>query len=142
VLRSGDPVALVVSKGPEPISIPDYVGKSATVAKAALVTLGFDVDETSRYDDTVAAGSVITQTPSSGIGHRRDDILLSISKGPHLVQVPDVVGDSESDAVAALKAAGFNPNVHTSFGFDHVIIESPGGGHVEPYGSTVTLYID
>ena len=42
-LRPGDSVMLAVSKGPEPIAVPDVVGKSVSAAAAELRDAGFEV---------------------------------------------------------------------------------------------------
>ena len=89
-LKRGAPVHLVVSRGPRPIRIVDWTGKNGDEAEAALKEAGFDVARTDDFDDTVAAGTVISQTPRAGRGFAGDPIKLVVSKGPHLVEVPDV----------------------------------------------------
>lgn len=42
-LHWGDSVNAVVSKGPETVTLPNYVGQKAAAAKAALEKLGFSV---------------------------------------------------------------------------------------------------
>jgi serine/threonine-protein kinase len=143
-LRRGGLVHLVISRGPEPIDIPDFVHKNAADARSSLTGLGFRVTDVKAYDDTVRAGDVVSQTPASGTGYRGDRIRIVVSRGPHLVQVPDVNHNGTSAAQEALQGAGFHVEVKQytpSFGLGFVVSQSPGGGAMAPYGSTVTIYI-
>jgi serine/threonine-protein kinase len=144
-LKRDGAVHLVVSRGPEPIQIPSYVGKDGQHARAALRALGFVVGyPTQVYNDNVAAGLVISQTPASGTGVAGDRISLVISRGPHLVKVPDVYHQGTAAATQALKDAGFNVEEKPytpSFGLGFVEDQSPNGNDMAPLGSTVIIYV-
>ncbi len=143
-LKRSAPVSMRVSKGPRPISIPSFVHQDASAASSRLRSLGFVPAQTEQYDDNVAAGQVIAQSPDSGTGHRGDHIKLVVSRGPHLVQVPGVGSSGVAAAQAALEQAGFHVSVQKntpSFGLGFVVSQSPGGGAMAPYGSTVTIYV-
>lgn len=143
-LKRGAPVAMVVSKGPQPIPIPGFVHKDASEALAKLRSLGFVPDSTERYNDNVPAGAVISQAPRSGTGHRGDHVRLVVSRGPHLVQVPNVDSSGVAAAEAALQQAGFRVSVQEntpSFGLGFVVAQSPSAAAMAPYGSTVTIYV-
>ena len=90
-LRRNTAVDVIVSKGPRPIKIPDFTGKRADRAETALEKRGFKVDTTEVNSDTVPEGRVVSQSPDSGTGQKGDVISLVVSKGPVLVEVPDVV---------------------------------------------------
>jgi serine/threonine-protein kinase len=143
-LRRNDPVRLVVSKGPRPISVKDFTGASADTAEQALTHRGLTVKRKERYDDAVPAGQVISQRPASGVRYAGDPVTLVVSLGPHLVTVPDVNHYGEGDAKAALSKAGFQVNVEQNspyFGLGFVVGESPSGGTSAPYGSRVTITV-
>jgi serine/threonine-protein kinase len=143
-LRRDDPVRLVVSKGPEPIHVKDFTGGSADTAQQVLSDRGLDVKRKEHYDDRVPAGQVIAQRPHSGIRHAGDAITLVVSRGPHLVTVPDVNHYGVSDAEAALQAAGFRVRVEEnspSFGLGFVVGQNPSGGTSAPYGSQIVLTV-
>jgi beta-lactam-binding protein with PASTA domain/tRNA A-37 threonylcarbamoyl transferase component Bud32 len=144
-LKRGGVVHLVVSRGPKPIPIPSFVGKDADQARNSLKALGFVVGYPLQvYNDDVAAGLVISQTPHSGTGHLGDHVRLVISKGPHLVQVPDVYHQGTAAAEQTLRDAGFRPVVKPyspSFGLGFVEDQSPNANEMAPLGSTVTIYI-
>ncbi|MGH3471514.1 MAG: PASTA domain-containing protein, partial [Nocardioidaceae bacterium] len=142
-LRRDSPVALVVSRGPKPIPIHNYTGTPADNAQSQLKRLGFHVLAKWRYDDNVPAGKVIRQNPRNGNGHRGDTILLRVSRGPHLVDVPDVLRSGVDAAKSTLTAAGFHVDErqYTPYlGWGIVAGESPHGGQA-PFGSTVIIYV-
>ncbi len=143
VKRATD-VQLVVSRGPKPIRIVDYTGQSASQAQTELSDLGFKVRTRETYNDNVAKGLVIRQSPKSGQGPAGTVIRLVASKGPHLVKVPDVDAYGVSEAETALKGAGFTVEVTQNqpyFGLGFVVSQSPSAGQLAPFGSTVTIEI-
>ncbi len=143
-LRRNAAVDVVVSKGPRPIKITDYTGKPAAGAEKALTQLGFRVDTTEVNSDTVPLGRIITQSPAAGTGRKGDTISLVVSKGPVLVEVPDVIGQGLEAAEQALVAAGFKVNVVEAslyVGVQYVVTTNPAAGSRAPRGSTVTVGI-
>jgi serine/threonine-protein kinase len=143
-LRRGTAVNVVVSRGPKPIDIPDWTGRNGDKAQAALGRLGFDVKRSDEFSDTVAAGKVISQSPSSGSGFRGDDVSLVVSKGPEMVQVPPVKGTTVDDAKKTLEDLGFHVEVTRNpfyVGANYVVGSNPSEGEMAPRGSTVTLSI-
>ncbi|WP_310962954.1 Stk1 family PASTA domain-containing Ser/Thr kinase [Nocardioides terrisoli] len=141
-LRRDTAVDVVVSKGPKPITIPDFTGRSATKAKNRLSDLGFKVSDTSQFSDSVPAGKVVSQSPASGTGHRGDAIELVVSKGPELVTVPSLQGKSYDDAAATLESLGLQPRRRESpfyIGLNRVAHVSPSPGARVRKGSVVTL---
>ncbi|GAA4194259.1 Stk1 family PASTA domain-containing Ser/Thr kinase [Gryllotalpicola kribbensis] len=108
-----DTVNLVVSVGP----VPDVVGKPLAEAQAELAKakLSFGQGQ-QKYDDNVPKGSVIAQAPAnSGPVRPGDTILLDVSNGPQLFNVPDVTGMTPADAKQALEKAGFTVTVPDTF---------------------------
>ena len=144
VLRPGHTVTLVVSKGRQPITIGDWVHKDGDRAEAALTKRGLKVETDEDYDDDVPKGDVVSQSPTAGTTlHRGDTVTLLISKGPHLVEVPDVQGSGEGSATETLRKAGFDVRVaHYTpyFGLGFVMDQDHAGDKM-PYGSTITIYV-
>ena len=56
----------MVSQGPAPVDLDDWTGKPATQATQALHADGLTVKTTQKYNETVPAGNVISQTPRAG----------------------------------------------------------------------------
>ncbi|MFF7488158.1 Stk1 family PASTA domain-containing Ser/Thr kinase [Streptomyces luteogriseus] len=145
-VRAGTAVALVVSKG-APIDIPDVTGSDEADARSELTEAGLKVKiaaervTSSEYDK----GQVVRQTPESGgRAAEGDTVTLTLSKGPEMIEVPDVVGDSVDDARQALEGAGFEVDEDRGlFGIfgDEVKSQSVEGGRTAPKGSTITIKI-
>jgi Uncharacterized protein conserved in bacteria len=91
--------------------VPDVTGLSQVDAVAALEAQGLVVVETIRDDDSVPAGSVVswivTEQPNLLAGSevlKGTQVALTVSGGPVLRTVPDLIGRSEADAIAELVA--------------------------------------
>ena len=61
-------------------------------------------------------GSVISQSPRDGTLFKGDTVTLVLSKGPVLVDVPNVVGQQVDQARQALEAIGFKVTVRKALG--------------------------
>ncbi|NKX54957.1 Stk1 family PASTA domain-containing Ser/Thr kinase [Arthrobacter mobilis] len=145
-LRRGSAVDLTASAGPEPFDVPDVTGRSAEDATAELQEAGLQVriaDERV-FDSEIEAGDVVAQSPAEGTVVPGDTVTLTLSQGPRLVEVPNVVGDRLRDARRTLEELGFDVDVDGFFfGGDDAVVRSqePGGG-TAPEGSTITLRAD
>ncbi len=143
-VKPGTQVAVVVSKGPEPVTMPTLTGTDGDAAEATLKDLGLKVDRSNKTSESVAKGLVISTNPEGGATtFRGKTVDLVVSKGPPLVTVPDVVGKTEDAARAALQDAGFvvvvdKPLPFVVFGVNS---QNPRGGTKAPKGSTVTITV-
>ncbi|MET8115273.1 Stk1 family PASTA domain-containing Ser/Thr kinase [Streptomyces prasinus] len=144
-VRTGSAVSLTVSKG-NPVDIPDVTGEEPADARAALEEAGLEVEvATERVTSGHDAGRVARQSPEAGgEAVEGDTVTLTLSKGPEMVEVPDVVGDPVDEATETLEAAGFRVEEDRGllglFG-DTVRGQSVAGGDTAPKGSTITLRI-
>ena len=78
----GDTVTIVISKGPESVSMPELVGVSQEEAVNNLSKAGVSWLVSEAYSDEVAAGTVISQIPEAGIEVAPgENVHLVISKG-------------------------------------------------------------
>jgi serine/threonine-protein kinase len=137
-------VALVLSKGREPIDVVDWTGQPADTAVASLTNAGLTVDSTRQeFSTTIPKGSVVRQDPAGGTLFRGGKVTVVVSKGPEMVRVPDVERKQEDEARAILERAGFKVTVQRFLGgaFGTVRLQDPGGGSLAPKGSTVTLTV-
>ncbi|MFE2531176.1 Stk1 family PASTA domain-containing Ser/Thr kinase [Streptomyces sp. NPDC059371] len=143
--HSGSAIAIVVSKG-SPVELPDVTGSSVEDATAELEGAGLKVKiAPERVNSEFDKGQVAQQTPRAGReAATGDTVTLTLSKGPEMIEVPDVVGDSVDDAKKALEDAGFEVDEDRGllglFG-DTVKKQSVDGGDTAPKGSTITIQI-
>ena len=114
-LVSGDEVLqgtlinLVISSGPALRSVPLLVGMKLEDATAAALELGLVLGVTpDSYSPDVAIGLIGAQSPPPGqFVPKGSTIVYSISLGPDLVELPNIVGINFIDAEKRLVAAGF-----------------------------------
>ena len=86
----------------------DVVGKPVAAATAELHQQGFTNVSTRAQTSSATPGNVIGTDPVPGSRLKSDKpVVLIASSGPQQVPVPNVVGQSQAAATAALKAAGF-----------------------------------
>ncbi|MFI5791934.1 Stk1 family PASTA domain-containing Ser/Thr kinase [Streptomyces sp. NPDC051677] len=143
--RAGTAVSIVVSKG-SPVDVPDVTGEDLDDARAELEGAGLKVkvsaDEVNSEFDK---GKVAAQTPKADSeAADGDTVTLTLSKGPEMVEVPDVVGASVGDAKSLLEQSGFKVKEDRGllglFG-DTVKKQSVDAGDTAPKGSTITITI-
>ncbi|WP_329154406.1 Stk1 family PASTA domain-containing Ser/Thr kinase [Streptomyces anulatus] len=135
-------VALVVSKG-APVDVPDVTGLSAEEATAELAAEGLKAEVLpGRVHSAEAEGDVAEQSPGGGAeAAEGDTIELTVSKGPRMLDVPDVTGRDVDEARSTLEEAGFDVKVDRPFlSFsDTIASQSVDGGEQAPEGSTITI---
>lgn len=124
----------------------EVVGKNADAVKKALIEAGLtpEIEYEESYD--YAEGLVIRCSVEPGeIIPSGSNVVLTVSAGETGVEVPDVVGKSEAEAVAELADKGFVPS--KTEGYDdfieagHIYKQSPEGGQKAPAGTTISIFI-
>lgn len=143
-LKADGVVDLLVSRGPLPVKVPDFIGKIADKAEAALTDLGFKVSTSSQNDTEVPEGRVIAQSPHEGTLFAGDKVELVISEGPEMVEVPNVNGAGRDEAIARMEDAGFDVRTEHSalyVGLEYVVNTDPKQGSMAPLGSVITLFL-
>ncbi|MFD4778873.1 PASTA domain-containing protein, partial [Streptomyces sp. NPDC058427] len=135
-------VAIVVSKG-SPVDVPDVTGLSVEDATDALDDEGLKAKVLpKRVNSPQDAGDIAQQSPAEGRqAAEGDTITLTVSKGPRMIDVPDVTGENVDDARSELEEAGFEVKVDRPFlSFsDTIASQSVDGGDQAPEGSTITI---
>lgn len=137
-------VDVVLSKGREPRTVPTLTGKGASAAKSSIEALGLVASPTEAYSDTVPEGQVISQQTREGSTvYRGDSVSYTVSKGPEMVTVPDVVGLQRQEARNKLEGAGLTVQEDLILGgfFNTVRSSDPAGGSKVKKGSTVTISV-
>ena len=112
-LLPGQAVNLVVSSGKPTVAVPTLAGtasgQSFATAQSALQAVGLGSVESDQFSDTVPKGQVIGTNPAAGAqANVGSQVTVLISKGPDLVAVPDVRGQSVGQASQILAQDGFN----------------------------------
>ena len=120
--------------------------RTPTSATAALEKRKLVVEVTGEeYSDTVAEGDVISQDPTAGPLYKGDTVQLVVSRGPELVEVPEVVAMGVEAATEKLEVLGFRGRggeqrqLHRASA--SCSAPTPSAGSMAPKGSTITLYL-
>ena len=142
----GSRVILVVSSGPEQVSVPGVVGLTQGSASSALDARGLAVS-VQEVESDEPEGEVLRQSPGEGARVAEGStVTITVSKGRSTVAVPNVTGQSAASARAELQAAGFNVatsqrSVDRRSQDGDVLSQSPGGGAQRAEGSTVSIVV-
>ena len=129
-----------------PIPIPDFTSATYDFAFAELTALGLKPERQAETSDTIAV-DLVTRTNPAG-GEKVDPgsaVKVYVSTGANQVEVPEVVGQSQEQARAAIIAAGLVPgdvqteNVPSDAG--DVTKTVPVGKTPVAKGSTVAIFI-
>ena len=111
-IEKGGTITVTISRGAKVFQLPDYVRQEARQVKIELERLGIIcVEATPEFNDEVESGYVLRTDPVAGTELTAGDtVTLTVSKGPEvvLVDMPDLMGCSESEALTRLEAAGLN----------------------------------
>ena len=139
------PVTILVSKGPAPVEVPPIIGTLITDATTTLGAIGLTTETTREDFDDSVAGTILSTDPIPGTTVPKGTIIkVVLSKGPVLVDVPNVVGMDVATATTTLQSAGFQVKVVNKLTvaiLNKVYSQNPAGGSKAPKGSVITLEI-
>jgi len=129
------------------VTVPTVVDLSESDATKALETEGLVVAPSVQKADAAAAGTVIDSDPDAG--QRVDPqstVVLTVSTGPGNAAVPDVVGQTESQAARTLEDQGLREGAVTyrnqpGVPRGTVLSSDPAEGTSLPVGSEVALVL-
>lgn len=148
VVEKGQRVDLVVSSGPELVTVPSVIGSTESSAIATLQELGFDVDPmiTREFNAKYESGMVFKTDPLPNSKLPKGGrVRLWVSEGAEMVSVPLVVDQTQAEATKALNDAGFSVKVvaraDSSVSKGTVVEQRPTGGSQAAKGSAVTIYV-
>jgi beta-lactam-binding protein with PASTA domain/predicted Ser/Thr protein kinase len=145
-LEKGREVTLLLSTGKEQVEVPDVTGQTFDEASSELRNRGFQVSRKDQPTDDEDPGTVLSQTPDSGGKvDKGSTVTLTVAKQPQDVEVADVTGETQSDAVQRLSKDGFEIDIQeqpvdSQEGDGVVIQQDPASGKAKR-GSTVTLVV-
>ena len=108
-LKRDTPVIIQISKGPQPIDLPNIVGALLTDVAPLMLTLDLTIEVSEEiYDEVAPVGTILSTDPIAGTKVEKGSVIkVKISQGPPLVSVPNVVGKSVTEATKILENEGF-----------------------------------
>ena len=146
-LRQNSVVTLTVSKGTQPIVVPNVVTLTVDAARKKLAALGLTLNVAQQTEsDTIPANVIASQDPQpSSTAAPNATITVIVSTGPSTISVPNVVGSDADAAQATLRAAGLAPSV--SYTVDaanptgKISAQKPDAGANVKKGAPVAIYL-
>ena len=89
------------------ITVPDVTGKQLTLARQILEDQHLRVTVAETYDASVPVGVVVSQTPEAGVKVKEERaITIYVSKGGEELEMPNLRGLKQSDAINKLQQMG------------------------------------
>ena len=129
--------------------VPDFVGKDydADVRNNRSYVGDYLFYVTLEYSDTVAEGRIIRQEPAAGeVLEKGGTISLVVSRGPQMIEMPNVIGFTQEGAVKELEGRGLVPSCFMvvndgSYAAGCVVRCSADAGSMVEAGSVIVVYI-
>ncbi len=131
---------------PPMAQVPGVAGDTQTQACNAIIGAGFVCGTTTTSTPSnLPVNTVVSTSPPAGSSQPKGSTInLVLSSGPATVVVPNVVGDTQAQAVSALQNSNLTPVVQcvpTASG-DVVVSQTPSGGTTVSVPSSVTIVAD
>ncbi len=128
-------VTILVASGPP---LPNFTGQNIDAARQWASQNNVHLQEQPDGNSQDPEGTVISQQPGGGATFQPGQtVVVQVSTGPQLVNVPDPIGMTVQNATRLLEDAGFQVKVNRYFVSNKVFDFSPVGQ--APRGSTITL---
>src|SRR6202022_261054 len=147
-VAQGSPVNLVISSGPQMVTVPNVEGLTQDAATTAITAAKLMMGTvTQQANNTVATGNVISQDPASGSSAAQGSpVNLAISSGPQMVTVPNVEGLTQDAMTTAITGAKLTVGTVTqqssnTVATGKVISQDPASGSSVAQGSPINLVI-
>ncbi len=146
-VNSSATITLTISQGPEPIDVPDVMGRGLNPeeARTVLEEAGFLIAVKREFSEEVEKDSLIGLDPKESRLAPESTITLIISDGPEPIEIPSVAGKTPQEAETILRNAGFATTTQEAFSDSvpsgTVVGTNPTGGNAVQKDSTVTILI-
>jgi eukaryotic-like serine/threonine-protein kinase len=146
-ISKGGTVTVFVSTGAANITLPNLQGTQSAAAQSQLKNAGFtNVQPVPDAQSTLPSGEVDHMSPAPGSYPADQQITLYVSGGG--TQVPNVVNQTQGEAVAILQQDGFTVNVNSIPAASDQMVEpgtvynqNPGANSVEPKGTQIQIFV-
>jgi serine/threonine protein kinase/beta-lactam-binding protein with PASTA domain len=138
----GSTITLVAARGHAPVPVPNIPNTyTFAQAQAALQAVGLTATQANTSSTTVAQGNVISTTPASGAGAPFGSaVTVTVSTGPPTTTIPNVIGDTVSQATTAIEAQGLTASGVQGNPNGTVVGTQPSVGSTVDTGSSVELF--
>ena len=145
-VASGTTIEVVVAGADSSmVDVPNVVGRAENEAVNMIISAGLNYQKSYEYNSSVAAGTVIDQSPANGSVAKSTTVKIVISQGEQAITVPSVVGKTQTDAQNTLANQNLKYNVTTDYSDSvaegQIISQSIDAGKTVAPGTTVTIVV-
>ncbi|KAF1086760.1 Serine/threonine-protein kinase PrkC [Sporotomaculum syntrophicum] len=131
------------------LKVPSVVNMTKEMAKSKLEALDLTVSFIEAYDPEIEKGKVIAQSigPEDAAVKPPREVILTVSKGPEMREVPDLYNVSDFEAEYRLNEAGlklarpYNEIFHDEVAKGKVVLQSVTAGKQVPKGTEIKITI-
>ena len=148
-LKEGATLGVTLSKGNKTILVPNVTKSSVDVAKIEIEQRGLEFKAEYSFSKDIASGDIISQYPEVNTEVAAGAVVtVTISKGSQsgLINVPNVIGETEASASKKLTDAKLIPEVTTISDSDKqngiVISQTPSADELLSELSTVVIVVN
>ena len=141
-------IKLTVNKYSEPLTLPNIIGQNARDVALELQNAGINVQLSEKHSSTVKIGKIISSSHKAGsIVQKNETVYITSSLGERIsyVNIPNIIGMSESEAIALLKKQGIDTYrviyKSSALPLGTVIEQSIDGGKSVREGSKITISV-
>ena len=143
-IAKGETVTLIVSSGPEQVTVPQLEKVSSCDDVDALLKKAELASECTTEPSTEEEGSILEQDPQSGAEVDKDTTVTVVLSGGGQAEVPGVVSMQYDSACSRLEEKGFTCDIDWVAGDDdndpgEVISQEPGAEQTAEEGTTVVV---
>ena len=125
-------------------SVPDLEGLTLEEARSQHGE-DFSIAVSERRDSQQPENTILEQSPGAGSEQEQGSEVSVVVSGQQVVEVPDVVGESQQEAESLLSEDGFTVNTETEESSadeeGNVTAQSPSGGEEADFESEVTITV-
>jgi serine/threonine-protein kinase len=143
LIGKGGSVSLIVSKGIEMTIVPQIIGQSQAEAEAQLKDAKLLIGQVITRDVNLPTGQVLAMQPPPGTQVAAGTkVTLVVASGQ--VQVPDLRGKTQDEAIKALQMLGFSVGIEPRDDATHpvgMVIDQRPINQLAPRGSTVVIVV-
>jgi serine/threonine-protein kinase len=140
-------VVLDVSRGQRSVEVPRVVGLTREQATAEIQDAGLEVGEVKTVENAAPRGQVLLSSPVGGAtAPTPSKVDLTVSDGPGMLTVPDLIGQDYGQARLLLGQLGFEVGEvkyenNPAFRANTIIGQTPAANSSAPAGTTITLTV-
>ena len=143
----GTTVVLDVSRGQRTVAVPRVVGLTLEQATAIIGKAGLELGDVQQVENVAPRGQVLLSSPVGGATVPTPSLVdLTVSDGPGMLTVPDLMGQDYGQARSLLGQLGFEVGTITyddndAFAPNTIIGQSPAASTSAPAGTTIQLTV-